>query len=138
MSNSAFATSGKANLIINIPEEGSSGSANATPENDMGVPAGEAFSAATLYSIVVDCTNNPNEDVTFRLYDNAAPTVGTTVAEVWVPGKRGQKIEYEWPIGIPFGTGLSAATVKGAGGTGGSTDPSGTVKVTVVCSLTLA
>lgn len=138
MSNSAFATSGKANLIIDIPEKGSSGSANATPENDMGVPAGEAFASATLFSIVVDCRNNPNEDVTFRLYDNAAPTVGTTAAEVWVRGKRGQLIEYEWPIGIPYGTGLSAATVKGAGGTGGSTDPSGIVKITLTCNLTLA
>ncbi len=138
MSNSAYAASGKANLVIDIPEKGSSGSANATPEDDMGVPAGESFSSATLYSIIVDCTNNPNEDVTFRLYDNASPSVGTTVAEVWVPGKRGQIISYEWPIGIPFGTALSSATVKGAGGTGGSTNPSGTVKVTVVCDLTLA
>lgn len=133
MSHSAFATSGKANTIIQIPEEGSSGSANATPETDMGAP----FASGVLYSIVVDCRNNPNEDVTFRLYDaSSAPTVGTDAAEVWVQGKRGQLIEYEWPVGIPFGTGFSAATVKGAGGTGGSTNPSGIVKIELVVNIT--
>lgn len=133
MSHSAYAASGKANTIIQIPEKGSSGSANATPETDMGAP----FASGILYSIVVDCTNNPNEDVTFRLYDDAsAPTVGTDTAEVWVAGKRGQKIPYEWPIGIPFANGFSAATVQGAGGTGGNTNPSGIVKVELVVNIT--
>ncbi len=130
MSFSAYSSGGKENTIIKIPEEGSSGSANATPETDV------AGASGTLYAIIVDCTDNPNEDVTCRLYDaSSAPTVGTDDAEVWVPGKRGEKVEYEWPVGIPFGTGFSVATVKGKGGTGGSANPSGTVKITLRLSI---
>ena len=115
----------KEDLVIRIPAPDSPAGANSTPEQNV-------TSSATpkLFAIEVDCEDNPNEDVTCRIYDNAAaPSVGTDHAEVFVPGKRGQKIEFEWPIGIPFSAGLAVAVVKGDGGTGGSDDPTGFVRV---------
>ena len=117
----------KEDLIVSIPAEGEAVGANATPETNV-----TASGTPRLYGIVVDCLDNPNENVTLRLYDLAiAPTVGTTDAHVWVPGVRGKKTEYEWPIGIPFTLGIGAATVKGIGGTGGSDNPTGTVRITL-------
>lgn len=117
----------KEDLVVSIPAEGEAVGANATPETNV-----TATATPRLYGIVVDCTDNPNENVTVRLYDDAGtPTVGTDAAHVWVPGIRGKKTEYEWPIGIPFTAGIGAATVKGIGGTGGSDNPTGTVRVTL-------
>lgn len=122
----------KEDLIVSIPAEGEAVGANADPEVHITNSA-----APKLYEIIVDCEDNPNEDVTVRLYDTDGtgaspdPEVGVDGAHVWVPGIRGRKIPYAWPIGIPFTAGISVATVKGDGGTGGSGNPTGTVRVTV-------
>jgi hypothetical protein len=125
----------KEDLIVSIPAVGEAVGANATPEITLTAAIADSV-PHKLYGAVVNCEDNPNEDVTLRLWDTVGtPTVGTDDAagraHVWVPGKRGRKTEYEWPMGIRFPTGIAAAVVKGDGGTGGSDNPSGTVRVTL-------
>lgn len=120
----------KEDLIIDIPAKGDSVGANATPEVDL---AGSGDAPHILYGINVDCSDNPNEDVTLRLYNTAGtPTVGTGLAHVWMKCKRGvAKNDMEWLMGVRFSTGIAAAVVQGLGGTAGADNPSGTVRVTL-------
>lgn len=121
-------TGAKENLVVNVPSVGEAVGANATPEHN--VSGAGSDNEHILYAAMVDCSDNPNEDVTLRLYNvRSGVTVGTTVAHVFVPGIRGRIVEYEWPIGIRFSAGISVAVVKGIGGTGGSDNPSGKVLV---------
>jgi hypothetical protein len=96
-----------------------------TPQNDI------HEAGAQVYGVDIDCLQNPGEDVYVKFYDNAAPTVGTTDAEMVLRGKSGVVTPYVFPIGIPFVTALSVACVKEAGGGAGTTGPSGTVNVTI-------
>ncbi len=97
--------------------------ANATANNDVFPGSG------SVYQIEIDASLNSGEDVFLRLYDDATPTVGTTDAEVVVPGRAGEKTWYGFPRGIPFGTAISVSVTKTAGGTAGLDAPSGTVNV---------
>ncbi len=120
----------KEDLIVDMPSKGDPVGVNATPEVDL--TAAIIATDHRLYGVVVDCRDNPNEDVTLRLYDQTtSPTVGTTDAHAWFSGIRGQLSEYEFPFGVRFPTGISAAVVKGQGGTGGDENPSGTIRVTL-------
>lgn len=121
----------KEDLHVFVPSLGEAVGAGATPETDV---ADQATNTPphVLFGAAVDCSDNPNEDVTLRLYNTAGtPTVGTDVAHVWLPGTRGKIVEYEFPMGLRFGTGMAVAVVKGKGGTTGAVDPSGTVRVTL-------
>lgn len=113
---------------------------NATGRDNITGAGGSEVSLVTI-----DCTGNPDEDVTTRLYNLADPTVGTDDAEVVLKGYKGRAVTYRFTQidldalaadtegwqGWPFSTALSVATVQEAGGTGGATAPSGTVKVTL-------
>lgn len=97
-----------------------------TPENDLGT-----MGAATLHKIKVDARNNPGERVYCRVYDAAAPTVGTTASSEVFPCNAGQWTEYSFPEGSVYGTGISVATVTNAGTTSGANNPTGTVTITI-------
>lgn len=99
--------------------------ADATAENDVNT------GAATVYIIKVDNVNNGSQAVFLKLYNNVAPTVGTTAPDmVWrVPGGAAPTIMIA--EGINFATGLSFACVT-AGGTGGTTSPTNDVAVSLV------
>lgn len=115
----------KEDLVVRIPDPTSTTGAQGTPEQNV-----SATATPRLYAVEVDCADNPNEDVTCQIYDNAGlPDVAADDADVFVPGKRGQKTEFEWPIGIPFTAGMAVRVIQGARGTGGSDDPSGFVRV---------
>ena len=122
----------KEDLIVDIPATDDVGaSAGPTIESNLTGNAG-ATNPNKLYWAQIDCTDNTVEDGTLRLYDSSTtPTVGSTAAHVWLPGKRGRTISYHFPAGIPWTANqyVYAAYVKGQGGTGGSSAPSGTVKV---------
>ena len=99
--------------------------ANATSEND--VKAG----AATLYFVEIDNGLNATA-VYLKLYNAAAPTVGTTVPDMILRCPGSSKFRMAIPEGISFGTGVSFACVTGAG-TAGTTGPTNDVAVIIVC-----
>jgi len=121
-------TGGKEDLIVDMPAQGDAVGVNATPE--VNLTAAKVSVDHRVYNIEIDCRDNPNENVTLRLFDStSSPTVGTTDAHAWFPGIRGQITSYAFPYGIRFPTGVSAAVVQGQGGTAGDVNPSGTVRV---------
>ena len=124
----------KEDSIIEIPaSDDKAGTAGPTVEANLTGVSGTS-TGNIIYWIEVDCRNNPVEDVTFRLYTGTSnPNVGTDKAEVFVPGKRGRLLTYHWPAGITWPTTnkVYAACIKGAGGTAGSSAPSGQVKVRI-------
>lgn len=95
--------------------------ANATAENDVN------SGASTLYGVRVD--NSANSAASFlKLYNNAAPTVGTTVPDFVLRVNAGKTKHVLIPKGISFATAISEACVT-AGGTGGTTNPTSAVIV---------
>lgn len=95
-------------------------SATATADNDV------ANGAITLS--VVDVDNTANAAAAYlKLYDHAAPTVGTTPPDVVLRVAAGQRRAAVWPEGLAF-TALSFACVT-AGGTAGTTSPASAVPV---------
>lgn len=101
---------------------------DATGEND--VLAG----ACTVY--IVDIDNTANAAVSYtKLYDAAAPTIGTTVPDIVlrVPSSKRRSFVIGAPAdGQPF-TNLSFATVT-AGGTAGTTSPTSDVIVQIMAA----
>lgn len=87
-------------------------------------------STATVYCVIIDNTGNPTQSVHTKLYDNAAPTVGTTVPDEIMLCQGGALRAYFFPDGLAFGTALSFACTQEAG-TGGTTDPTADVTVTI-------
>lgn len=136
MSFSTISVSGaKEGLIVEIPAtDDSGGSAGPTAEANLTGNAGSS-NPNKVHWIEVDCRDNPIENGMFRLYSGASgPNVGTTRALVFVRGFRGRKITYHFPAPLLWPTTngtMYAAYVKGLGGTGGSTAPSGIVRVRV-------
>lgn len=120
---------GKADLEVAFPAKGDTTGLNATPEAD--VTSFTAADDSALYSILIDCTDNPNEDITVRIYNATSATVGTDLAHAWFQGKRGRIVDFEFSAGIRFDAGMTVAAVKGAGGTAGAENPSGVVRVTL-------
>ena len=87
-------------------------------------------SSTVLYEIEID--NTANAASTFvKLYNNAAPTVGTTAPDmiILVPASVSRTLVI--PSGITFATALSIAALT-AGGTAGSTGPTSDVTTRVV------
>ena len=88
--------------------------------------------AGTLWAIEVD--NTGNAAVTFvKLYNNGAPTVGTTAPDFIfaVPASVSRAIIF--PQGFAYSTALSIAAVTAAG-TAGTTGPTSLVTARVVYS----
>jgi hypothetical protein len=97
-----------------------------------------------IYSVEVDCSENPGEDVSVRFYGLTSPAtadVGTDEAELLLPGVAGEVHSFACSEGLAdFNTSgdapggvknISVATVQEAGTTSGATAPSGTVKLTI-------
>ena len=88
--------------------------------------------AETLYSVEVD--NRNNTAVTYlKLYDDAAPSVGTDAPEVIlrVPASTRMVHHLNGGVGLVFGTALSMVCVTG-GGTAGATAPTNDVRVDLI------
>lgn len=99
---------------------------NATAKNSVTGAAG------TAYQIDIDNSGNAIEAVFFKIYDNAAPTVGTTAPDFIIKVPANQRRGMAIPEGLDFNN-LSIACVT-AGGTAGITDPSVAVTVRLVTS----
>lgn len=97
---------------------------NATPENNINT------GALTVYQVIIDNTLNPSQKVYSKFWNNAAPTVGTTVPDMIIKTPGGVSRTWFFLEGIPFATALSFATVT-AGGTGGTTNPASNVSVKI-------
>ncbi len=100
-----------------------------TAEND--VDAG----SCTLWLVLIDNTGNDSDRVYLKLWDHAAPTVGTTAPNLTLPASAGQTVTMAiLPAGLAFATGLSLACVTNGGGTAGTGDPTNAVAVALVIS----
>ena len=86
--------------------------------------------AAVLYEAIIDNSANAAQKVYLKLYDNAAPTIGTTAPNMIVPVPGGATVSLAVPEGVSFATALSYACVT-TGGTGGATDPTSNVILTL-------
>lgn len=86
-----------------------------------------------VVGVRIDARLNTKEDVFLRMYNNAAPTVGTTAEHACLPCLAGQDITYLSPRGTAtFGTDLSIACTKEKAGDAAGTAPSGTVDVYIL------
>lgn len=100
--------------------------ANATAQNNVTGTSGK------IYMAVLDNSGNPTEAVYLKIYDNAAPTVGSTDPDFIIRAPQNQRVNMVFPDGLDFTT-LSFAVVT-AGGTSGTTNPSFAVEVQLVTS----
>lgn len=99
-------------------------SATDTPDNDVTGAAG------SVYQIDVDNEANADNPAFLKLYDSAAPTVGTTAPDFIFKVPVNQKRSLVIPDGWDF-TNLSLACVI-SGGTAGTTAPTSPVVVKLV------
>lgn len=102
-------------------------SATASPSNNV------RGGGTTIYLVRVDNSANPSQNVYLHLYNNAAPTVGTTSPDVTLLVNNADVFETIWLTGEAFGTALSFACTL-AGGLGGSASPTNPVIVEIACS----
>jgi hypothetical protein len=96
---------------------------NATPENNItgGLPS-------TIFAVQIDNSANSATSY-FKVYNNAAPVVGTTAPGMIIPVPGGKIVTAIFgPNGVNFLTALSFACVT-SGGTGGAANPANTVTV---------
>ena len=100
--------------------------ANATAKTDVTGAAG------TIYMIEIDNTGNPADVAYLKIYDNGAPTVGTTAPDFIFKVPVNQSRTIICPDGLDFTT-LSYAVVT-TGGTAGTTAPSNDVSLNIVTS----
>lgn len=100
--------------------------ANATAETDVTGASG------TIYMIDLDNEANPADVAYLKIYDDPAPTVGTTDPDFIFKMPVNQRRQIVCPDGLDF-TNLSFAVVT-AGGTGGVTAPTNAVAVRMVTS----
>lgn len=104
-------------------------SANATGEDNV-----TGAASNTIWLVLIDNTGNDAQQVFLKLYDAAAPTIGTTVPNMVIPAAGGETVTMAIiPSGYAFATALSFACVT-AGGTGGTTNPTNAVPVALVVS----
>lgn len=100
--------------------------ANATSEDDV------LTGIATVYKIVIN--NAANSAASFlKLYNNVAPTVGTTAPDGIIKVSAGDTRTIIIPKGWSFPTALSFACVT-AGGTAGITGPASAVNVKILAT----
>ena len=90
-------------------------------------------SAGVVYTVDVDNTANVAASYV-KLYDNAAPTVGTTPPDMVVLVPASQRRQVVVPEGVSFSTALSFACVT-VGGTEGTVDPASDVIVRILASV---
>jgi len=100
--------------------------ANATAQTSVTGAAG------TIYMIDVDNTGNPADVAYLKIYDDAAPTVGTTDPDFILKVPVNQRRQIVCPDGLDFAD-LSFAVVT-APGTPGTTAPTNPVIVQMVTS----
>jgi|TARA_A100001515_G_C4562850_1_gene207167 hypothetical protein len=92
--------------------------------------------SCTLYTVVIDCIGNQNEEVYLKLYDaipDGGVVAGTTDPDMIFMGRRGVKMTYQIPGGFTFSSGLSYRCVSDKG-TAGTTNPAAAVNVQFVVS----
>lgn len=100
--------------------------ADGTAENDMTGTTGSIF--------LVDVDNTANAAASFvKLYDAAAPTVGTTAPDWIFKIPASVRRVFACTEGVAFATALSMACVT-AGGTAGATGPTSSVIVRLLTS----
>ena len=88
--------------------------------------------AGTLHLIEIDNTANVGDRIFVKVYDDGAPTVGTSDPEWIFAADAGEIITYAMPTAPAF-TNLSVAAVK-SGGTPGTADPDNAVNVKMLTS----
>lgn len=96
------------------------------------VDANVTGAAAVLFMVDVDNSANAAEDAYLKLYNAAAPTIGTTDPEMVVCVLQGTRRQFVIPEGTAFGSGISMATVT-TSGTPGTTKLGSAVIVRLVC-----
>jgi hypothetical protein len=101
-------------------------SAGATPNNNVTGASG------TLYMVDVDNSGNPADPAYLKIYNAAAPVVGTTAPDLILEVGLNKRRTFVIPEGWAF-TALSFACVT-AGGTAGTTAPTNPVAVRMVAS----
>ena len=88
--------------------------------------------AGNLNLVEIDNTLNGVDDTYVKLYDDGAPTVGSTGPNWILKADAGEKITYALPKSSAF-TALSAAALKSPG-TAGTTGPDNSVTVRFLVS----
>lgn len=84
-----------------------------------------------LYSVHIDNSANSGEAEFIKFWNTAsAVTVGTTVPDMVLPVVAGGVVEFVFPKGMVFGTGLAVATVT-AGGTAGTSSPGSSLIINI-------
>lgn len=121
----ALSVSTQVNPIATRLVEQTSASAAANT-NVVGAPC-------TIFTVDVDNTANVAASYV-KLYDNAAPTVGTTNPDIVVLVPAGERRQYVVPEGVAFANALSFACVT-VGGTQGTVSPSSAVIVRILASV---
>lgn len=101
-------------------------SAGTTPDNNVTGAAG------TLYTVDIDNTGNAGTAAYLKIYNAAAPVVGTTAPDLIFEAPANQRRDFVIPRGWDF-TALSFACVVSPG-TAGSTEPAVAVPVRMVAS----
>ena len=96
---------------------------------DATVCANATGTTGVLYLADIDNTGNALETLYLKLYDDAAPTVGTSDPNWIFKIKGGERKTYAIPDGIAFDVALSFAAVQSPG-TPGTTGPSSPIPVT--------
>ena len=94
------------------------------------VDADTVSGAATIYIISIDNTANAATTVYVKLYNAAAPTLGTTAPDIIIPVIGGSTVKVIYTGGCAFATALSIACTTTAG-TAGTTAPASGVAVAV-------
>ena len=89
--------------------------------------------AATLYMVDVDNSLNGGEVAYLKLYNDAAPVVGTTAPDMVIMLPAATRRTVAFPEGLAFATALSMACVT-TGGTSGTTDLGSAVVVRILSS----
>lgn len=119
VTNTPFSNPLGANIVRDADSDG-------TAENDV------RGGAATLYMVDVDNTANGAATYT-KIYNNVAPTIGTTVPDVVIMTPASVRRVVAFPGGLAFSTAISMASTT-AGGTAGTTGPTSDVIVLLVTS----
>jgi hypothetical protein len=100
----------------------------------VGNPTGMS-SGGTLYYVEVDNTVNTGAAIYFKIFDHAAPTIGTTEPEIVLKIAAGQRQYMIVPGGYPLNTAASYAAMAVASNSAASpTAPSSAV--TIRCVVT--
>ena len=87
--------------------------------------------SGTIYSVVVDNTNNAAEAEYVKIYNHANPVVGTTTPHVILYAAANKSLVYTFVGGLTLSTSISIACVQEAGTTG-TTDPTSDTLVGMV------